>query len=1091
MIKVTEIVCQKVGDKGRSKLPIPLRPAFFPTSISETLTTAGPITPTDLLSLALSAPQIKQRLTHSPGQSRVSLCPVEPAAHSILLGAISKTLPSPGKIWVLGSPPRHRERLVDELYSWGCPAVHLPTPGLTDSVELIDPESEADRLALFQQLRHEEQAGLIILADADARSQSAPDPQEMAGQSMQLAVGEEHDPEALLEAFAKAGFERVEQVYGRQQFARRGGIVDLFPLDSTRPIRLEFFDREIESIRLFDLNSQTSVGRESSVTVALTLPAAKGKVSDWIGPADLVIALDEDVLDCELLLTDAPGVRGEPFEAYGTPFGHFDAGDFILQQSQQSSVLEHVADWIAEGWTVCVAAATEGERERFLELCGTHLPSAATLRMLPITLPEGFVWKGAKLAVISLAELFGRHHALPRSPGLQRLDKQRTQSAATELNELSEEDLVVHADYGVGRFQGVVSGEDGDDELSIEYRDGATLQVPVDQAHLISRYVGVGGKAPMLSQLGGNRWSKLRQSAESAILDYAAKMLQTQAAREKIPGHAHPPDSRWMWEFESAFPYTETTDQLHAISDVKSDMESPQPMDRLICGDVGFGKTEVALRAAFKAVTGGKQVAILVPTTVLAEQHWRNFRERMSDYPVRIDLLNRFRSGAEVRDTLKAVQAGAVDILIGTHRILSADVSFENLGLVVIDEEQRFGVKHKEIFKERFRQIDLLTLSATPIPRTLYFSLMGARDMSTIDTAPPNRIPVNTSIAPYDERLIRDAIRRELERGGQIFFLHNRVQTIEGVKTRLQELVPEAKIIIGHGQMAKDELEVVMHTFVDGNADILLSTTIIESGIDIPNANTILIDRADRFGLADLYQLRGRVGRAGRRAYAILLLPPDLLASGDARKRINAIRQYTALGSGFKIAMRDLEIRGAGSLLGTKQSGQIAAIGFDLYCSLLRQSIERLSGTTMRRRTDVVLRADFICFSEARFDTGNKEQWPAFIPSSFITDSKQRIAAYRELASLLSREELLQFEKNLRDRYGRLPTTVSNLLQISQLRLEASRAGAELVEIKGQRLMVQRNGGYITLAQNKFPRLSSAKPGPRVTEAVEWLESLS
>lgn len=399
-----------------------------------------------------------------------------------------------------------------------------------------------------------------------------------------------------------------------------------------------------------------------------------------------------------------------------------------------------------------------------------------------------------------------------------------------------------------------------------------------------------------------------------------------------------------MWEFESSFPFRETQDQLRAIAQTKADMESTRPMDRLICGDVGFGKTEVAIRAAFKCVTGGRQAAVLVPTTVLAEQHFRTFKERMSEYPVRIEMLSRFSSAADIRSTLEGLRTGAVDIVIGTHRLISDDVSMKNLGLVVIDEEQRFGVRHKEKFKERFKGIDVLTLSATPIPRTLYIALMGARDMSSIETPPVNRQPVQTSVCPYDERIMKKAMERELERGGQIFLLHNRVKTIELFRDRIQALVPKARIVIGHGQMPKEELEKVMRTFVQGKADILLATTIIESGIDIPNANTIIIDRADRFGLADLYQLRGRVGRAGHRAYAYLMLPRSAATTGDARKRVSAIKQYTELGSGFKIAMRDLEIRGAGNLLGTQQSGHIAAIGFDLYCQLLQQSIAQMQG---------------------------------------------------------------------------------------------------------------------------------------------------
>jgi transcription-repair coupling factor (superfamily II helicase) len=518
-------------------------------------------------------------------------------------------------------------------------------------------------------------------------------------------------------------------------------------------------------------------------------------------------------------------------------------------------------------------------------------------------------------------------------------------------------------------------------------------------------------------------------------------------------------------------------------------MESPSPMDRLICGDVGFGKTEVAIRGAFKAVTGGKQVAILAPTTVLAEQHWRTFKARMSDYPVEIKLLSRLQSPAEARETLEGLREGRVDIVIGTHRLLSAGVEYQKIGLLVVDEEQRFGVRHKEILKERFRLIDVLTLSATPIPRTLYLSLMGARDMSTIDTPPPNRLPVQTSICAYDERLIRNAIRRELTRGGQVFFLHNRVGTIEGMKERIENLVPEATVVIGHGQMGREDLERVMHQFVEGKADVLLATTIIESGIDIPNANTILIDRADRFGLADLYQLRGRVGRAGRRAYALLLLPGDLIAGGDAKKRLSAIKQYTELGSGFKIAMRDLEIRGAGSLLGTKQSGHITAVGFELYCQLLQQSVEQLQGKNPMQRADAQVRVDFLVYSESGWD-GGKSKLPAFFPRSYGPDPDMRVAAYRQLASARSEKEIKGIEKDWRDRFGRFPHPVKNLLEMNRLRVIASSKGVQVVEINNDRLMLQRNGEYILPPGGKFPRLSSRETKDKLSEAVRLLKTL-
>ena len=1035
----------------------------------------------------------EQLVVDSRGTHPLSLGPIEAPAHAFLAALLSKTLEPASRLWILGGSARHRERLAMELHGWQIDAVTLPDPPLEDfETQLADPERDAERLTAFQRLREYPRDGssAVALASADAFAHSAPSPEEFVASILSLQVGGQHDPDELQKTLLAADLEEVTQVHARQQFACRGAILDIFPVQAPAPLRFEFFDRELESLREFDLDSQISIRRLDHAELVLTPPSLDLHLADWFRDGDTVLALDEGIEDADIVFTDDPTGNESNLEAYGPPFAHFDAGDFILHEAQQSTVFHHINDWLASGWTVCIAAATKGERDRFHELSGTHLP-AGGYHFLDLAIPEGFVLRSAKLAILSLAELLGRYQATVRPPRLQHLEKARSHSAATELDQLNEDDLIVHADYGIGRYRGLSRDEEGEEELSIEYRDGSTLHVPIDQSHLVSRYVGGGGKTPLLSRLGDGRWSKVRRSAEAAIMDYAARLLRTHAERDSQRGHAHPTDTKWMWEFENSFPFTETPDQIRAISETRADMESEQPMDRLICGDVGFGKTEVAIRAAFKAVTGGSQVAILVPTTVLAEQHWRTFRERMSEFPIRIELLSRFRKPSEIAETIEGIANGGVDIVIGTHRLLSGDVSFQNLGLAIVDEEQRFGVKHKEQFKERFRQIDLLTLSATPIPRTLYFSLMGVRDMSTIDTPPPNRIPVHTSVCAYDERMIRDSVRRELEREGQVFFLHNRVQSIEMVRKRLQELVPEARILVGHGQMGRDDLEEVMHAFVDGKADVLLSTTIIESGIDIPNANTILIDRADRFGLADLYQLRGRVGRATRRAYAILMLPRDQISTGDAKKRVNAIKQYTALGSGFRIAMRDLEIRGAGNLLGTRQSGHIAAVGFDLYCQLLRQSVEQLSGRKVQRRTDIVPRADFPAFSESRYEGSGKEQLPVYIPAGYIADSKARLAAYRELASLAGQDELRSYEERLRDRFGRIPAPARNLIQVSRLRLEAAAAGAEMVEIRGGRLMVQRNGGYLMLDNRHFPRLRSRDANSMLSEAVEWLESLN
>jgi len=636
--------------------------------------------------------------------------------------------------------------------------------------------------------------------------------------------------------------------------------------------------------------------------------------------------------------------------------------------------------------------------------------------------------------------------------------------------------------------------------LALEFADEARLYVPLEQAYLISRYVGVGKRSPALSSLADSKWARAKKNAALSIFDYAGKMLALQAERETHAGHAFGADTKWQMEFEHSFPFRETPDQMKAIIETKIDMERPRPMDRLICGDVGFGKTEVAIRAAFKAIIDGKQVAVLAPTTVLAQQHFEVFRQRMLDYPVRIEMLSRFRSEGAQRKILELLRKGGVEIVIGTHRLISGDVVFKDLGLVVIDEEQRFGVLHKEKFKELFKLVDVLTLSATPIPRTLYLSLVGVKDMSTIETPPLNRLPVETVVCGYDERIIRDAINRELERQGQVFFLHNRVHSIERMRDRIIDLCPGAKIDIGHGQMDSEELEAVMARFVAGKTDVLVCTTIIESGLDIPNANTIIIDRADRFGLADLYQLRGRVGRAEHKAYAYLLLPRELMSIGAARKRINAIKQYSSLGAGFRIAMRDLEIRGAGSILGTAQSGHIMAVGFDLYCQLLKQAVAQLKGQTFQPRLDVDVRLDFVATNEAEFiqsrngllprkrsglDTASTSPLvPAFVPTSYISDTAFRIKAYRQLAEITTREQFNRLRCEWQDRFGKFPTAVDNLFLLTEIKLAAAKAGITRVETRERKLMLTRRRDFI-LVDGRFPRLVADRIEEHLGEVLE------
>ena len=987
--------------------------------------------------------------------------------------------------------PRHRERLASELELWGVTGLVLPDgPVETGDGTIADPESAAEWFSVLEILARSESCAIIC--GSDAFTGKAPSPKALRASRTPLKPGTALDPAGLAKSLTEHGYERVPTVTARGQFAVRGGILDLFAWQAPKPLRLEFYDTDLESIREFDLDSQASTLKLLESDLLLAEPSSEATVADYRRKTDLIISFGAEIEQPDVRILEGAAeynsVEDDTLACYGSPLGTFEAGDFVLEETRRENFFRQLNDWKRDGWDIAMVFGNRGEEERFAELAGKDLER--DLGLIPIRgeLLAGFTVPISKLAVLSSSELFGRYRT-PGGPRRSLLEKARAARARATIDEMEEGDLVVHYEYGIGRFKGIQQGDEGE-ELVLEYRDGVQLGVPLEQAHLVGKYVGLGGKTPELNKLGGAAWKTARKAAEKSIMDYAAQLLRVQAERQGEVGFAHPPDSRWMWEFERSFHYTETTDQRRAIDETKLDLESTRPMDRLICGDVGFGKTEVAIRGAFKAITSGKQVAILVPTTVLAEQHWRTFRERMSDYPIRIDLLNRFRTAAETRETIAGLADGSVDLVIGTHRLVSGDVKFKDLGLVVVDEEQRFGVAHKEKFKQLFRQVDVLTLSATPIPRTLYMALMGARDMSTIDTPPPNRVPVSTTVCAYDERVIRDAIRREMKRGGQTFFLHNRVKTIDMMAAKIRELVPEAKVLIGHGQMDKDDLEVVMHAFVKGEADVLLATTIIETGIDIPNANTILIDRADRFGLADLYQLRGRVGRAGEKAYAILLLPRDMMTVGDARKRINAIKEYTALGSGFKIAMKDLEIRGAGNLLGTKQSGHISQIGFELYCQLLRQSVDRLKGRKDAPRGETSFKADFIIFSETAYAREDpKIVLPAFLPAAWLEEAKVRITAYREISEAGTLKAIDALETSWRDRFGRIPEAAARLLEITRIKALAAAEGIASVEISGQRLMLHRNGDYILLEGRRFPRLQSASPQGKLTEAATLLQN--
>ncbi len=1066
----------------------------------------------------------------------------------------------------------------------------------------------------------------VVVASVTALTQKTFSAAALKSRLRTLKRGDRVDPMEIMEWLEAHGYEPEAQVNGKGECALRGGILDVFPLNSPWPVRVEFFGDDLESLRYFDPITQISRETIAEITLppggelgmlkrliesdspasevaatlidhlpantiyilceperlddhasqyAQTLPANDPFHVDWAGlvtqleGAHAVLTLTEA---SDLTLSPSPTFSPAPIDVSLHSLDAFRpvverAPDPQIIETQRREFFAQLHRWLRQDYAVHVFCNNQGEQQRFAEIWAEYGLQTQGPRKRPElhigTLARGFLSHQARLVVVTDAEIFGRYK-------VQRPRRLKSPHAATsrslldiDFTDLDEGEYVVHLQHGIGRYVGLemmpISGGtkkleraatlDAQECLVIEYapsdpaQPAPRLYVPVSEAHLVSKYVGTGKARPALNTLGGNRWAKAKEQAERAVRDLAGELLNIQAARESQAGHSFPADTSWQREFESAFVYEETPDQMRAIVEAKRDLERPKPMDRLICGDVGYGKTEVAIRAAFKAVMGGKQVAILVPTTVLAQQHFNTFRERMADYPVRIELLSRFRTARQQKQVLKGLAEGAVDIVIGTHRLVQSDVEFKDLGLVIIDEEQRFGVLHKEKFKLLRRLVDVLTLSATPIPRTLYLALTGARDMSTIETPPQDRLPVETIVTQYDERVIRDAIQREINREGQVYYLHNRVFDIDTVAARLRSLVPRARILVGHGQMHSDELEEVMTKFINGDADVLLSTTIIESGIDIPNANTIIIDRADRFGLSDLYQLRGRVGRYKHQAYAYLLLPRHAGLLTDARKRISAIKQYSSLGSGFKIAMRDLEIRGAGNLLGAQQSGHITAVGFDLYCQLLKQSIASIKGEKVKPRLEVQVRLDFLALNAAEegnsksppkprktvdnlviniprdtatysefeddeflsppgrgargegqagaFDSDSADipRAPAYIPLSYINDPRQRVEMYRRIAELNEKPALEKLRAEMTDRFGKLPEPVELLLQVSDLKILASSKNITAIESRGPKLMLTRNADYLQVG-GKFPRLTKSDAKARLKEIRKLLQVL-
>ena len=903
------------------------------------------------------------------------------------------------------------------------------------------------RLRVLKALRGDDPPRFVV-APIHALLQPVPTVDALAAASRVVRVGDVVQVEELAGWLVARGMERVEVVEVAGEFSLRGGILDVFPPDATDPVRVEFFGDEVESLRAFDAGSQRSLGKLDRVELTALPPdaddpAALGHAADSLPSGTWVVLVEPNDLreqarhylagaedPAGLFTTEATFARllKRPSIALSTlAADSLEATchlriESIERFSGELAKVKAELELASGGDRVIIACHNEAEVGRLAEVFGdTKLAQAGKLALTVGRVRAGFHLIDAQALVIGDHELFARADVRRVTP------RRRYESRAIDsFLDLNEGDLVVHVNHGIARYRGlhlVKRGDDHDEEtLQLEFAEGTKMFIPVAKVDLVQKYVGGGKGDPPLSKIGSSSWEKKKKRVAEAVMDMASELIDIQAARASQPGIAYPAeDSHWMAEFEAAFPFQETPDQLAAIDALKGDMAKAQPMDRLICGDVGYGKTEVAIRAAFKAVDNGKQVAVLVPTTILAEQHGRSFAARMAEFPFVVEAISRFRPRPEVRQVLKAAKEGAVDVLIGTHRIVQKDVKFKDLGLVIIDEEQRFGVEDKEWLKSLKATVDVLTLSATPIPRTLHMSLLGIRDISNLETPPPDRKAIETRITRFDPDTVERAIRRELNRGGQVYFVHNRIHDIEAVKNKLQAIVPEARIVIGHGQMGAEPLERTMLSFLKHEADILLATTIIESGLDIPNVNTIFINEADKYGLADLHQLRGRVGRFKHRAYAYLLLESDRPVTPNAVKRLKAIEEFTELGAGFKIALRDLEIRGAGNILGAEQSGHIESVGYELYCSLLEAAVRSL--------TDKPDPSKFDCLIEL--------SWRAYFPKDYVAGQKVKVELYRRLGRVRSLERLEDFRKELVDRFGPLPLPAQNLVAEAELRIMA------------------------------------------------------
>ncbi len=1112
------------------------------------------------------------------GTGRVSVSGLTPTAKALLLVLLQKAAGRP--LIVVVSDNRAAEDLVPVLQGFAeltsslepHSIVTLPTRDVLPFQNLSPhPEIQEERATALWKIATG--AVSIVVAPIAATTIRLASTEYYTDLARTIRRGETFDIEPLLQHLNTVGYDSVDVVEMPGQYAVRGGILDVYSPEADRPVRIEFFGDEVESIRKFDPASQRS---SSPVDEALLLPLTETPVrEDLLGAIHVRlsgkrIAGSEEVLEQAVrsggvtvfpgwefyapvaresrslfdllpqaaVLADEPEILRQeldrtwtrieeahersgignlvrPGDLYFVPeewwkmFASLPGADLghlgtthaeeleasVAFPSQPAprfhgsvpAMLEEVKKLTGEGKNVVFAAANTGEIERLADIfteynvsfrLGSRTRSGEsyadetayfssdvlTTTLVKAYVPDGVIFPDANLAVFGARDLFDESELVASRPQRQR---SKVSAFLSDFRDLQVGDYVVHVEHGIAQYQGLKEINQGDgpaEFMLLEFAEAARLYVPLTRLDLIQKYRSSEGAKPVLSHLGTATWAKTKARVRKAMKDMADELLKLYAQRQMAQGHAFPADTEWMKEFEDAFEFTETEDQAQAIVDVKADMESGRPMDRLLCGDVGYGKTEVGMRAAFKAISDNKQVAVLAPTTVLAFQHFETFKQRFAAFPVTTEMISRFRSPRQQKEILQKVEAGKVDILIGTHRLLSKDIKFSDLGLLIVDEEQRFGVRHKERLKQMRKQVDVLTMSATPIPRTLHMSLVGLRDMSVIETPPKDRMAIQTVVANWDEKLIQSALEQELERGGQVYFVHNRVESIWEIAAKLQTLVPKARILVGHGQMSENELEKVMLKFMHHEADILVATTIIENGLDIPLCNTILINRAERLGLSELYQLRGRVGRSDRRAYAYLLLPSEIELTPIARRRLAALKEFSDLGAGFKIAALDLELRGAGNLLGGEQSGHIEAIGFELYTQMLDRAVRELKGEMPEEEVATQLNLGL----------------NIRIPADYIPEENQRLRMYKRVAGVEREAQLHDVRAELIDRYGEPPLAVRNLLDYAELKLLAVRVGVNAIERKREQVSIKFRQNA-TVDPERLARFVASQRGTQFT----------